>query len=359
MAEIAGSPDGDERLLSLAWARQEDQWHRKNTLRTFLLNGHVFGFPYQLLTNRRQILDANELALRRFTRGPQRVSTEEAILLRLFVREPDRDPLADALSNCDDGRVRFQYEGYGDSLAIDFGQHGHCAIDLANRTAVGFMSEALADRIELVARFIICTSLLNILTRCGLIQWHAASVVKNSKAFMLIGADNSGKSTTALTLMQSGYCVLGESLTYTRQDGGRFELMGFPVGQLRLRPQGMSFFPQWQNAGQLLSSNDGQKWLLELDDIMPDRVLRDSLVTGNLVLLFVAVGSGSNTTLRSLSCSEALQKAIPACSLWEEPPRTRQILAQVRRVLQEVPSYELRVGQIQDGIVRAVDSLLG
>ncbi len=358
MADIAGLSDRDQRLLSLAWTRQEDQWHRKDTLRTFQMSGHVFGFPYQVLTNRRQILDASEVALCRFTRGPARVDPEGAILLRLFVREPDRDPSADALSNYDDGRVRFQYDGYGDFLAIDFGEHGHCAIDLANRTAVGFMSEALAGHTELVARFIISTSLLNILTRCGLTQWHAACVVKNAKAFMLIGTDNSGKSTTALTLMQGGYSVLGESLTYTRQDGGRFELMGFPVGHLRLRPEGMSFFPQWQKSGQLMSSNDGQKWLLELSEIMPDRVLQDSLVTDNLALLFVAIGGGSNTTLRSLSHSQALEKAIPACSLWEEPLRARQVLADVRRLLREVPSYEIRVGQVQDRTVRAVDSLL-
>jgi hypothetical protein len=357
MADIERWPERTERLIALAQARQQDQWHRKDTLNALHLESTVFGFPLHVWTNRAAILQACEVALERFTVGPDR-SGEAAIEVRLFVRDPDRDPPAAVLDNHADARGHFEYDAYEDLAAIDFGAHGHCAIDLKNRRAIGFVSDALSKRIEIVARFVISTTLLNILTRCDLIQWHAASLVKGPKTVMLVGIDNSGKSTTALTLMGGGYQIVGESITFTRRRGERFELLGYPVGHLRLRPDGMAFFPKWQGSGILRSSDDGEKWLLDLNKIMPGQVLRDSRIVPNLHVLFVGIGGGERTSLRKVPVAEAMERALPACSLWEGPQYMSCLIEELQRTLAALPCHVMLVGRNQPGTVQAVDRLL-
>ncbi len=357
MAEIADSWSDEQRFLSLARTLQEDQWHRHNSSPAICEDTNVFGFPLRITTNRPSLLECSKLALGRFTRGPDRLG-ERGIQLSLLVREASRDPNVEGPGLLADGRVHFEYDGCGDWAAIDFGEHGHCAIDLANRAAVGFLSDALSRQTELVARFVISTALLNILARCGLIQWHAAAMVKGAKVAMLVGADNMGKSTTALALLRAGYQILGESLTYTRPRGERFELMGFPVGHLRLRGNGMAFFPEWRQAGRLLPSNEGSKWLLDLNEIMPDRVLRDSLVTGDVHMLFVSVGPRQATEVRPISEREALEGSIAACSLWEGERQASSVLRDVRRMVKRVPCHRVLLGKDLDLAVHAIDRVL-
>ena len=359
MLEVAevNRADRMENWLRQAQATQEDGWHRRDALEMLTLQSQIFGFNLRVETNYAPILEATRLALMRFTMGPPHTA-ERPMELRILVwDESDADTPA-VRPEAERQFPTCRHDAHRDWAAIDLGVDGHCAIDLARRLAVVFLSRSLADQTEYVARFVVSTALLNILTRCRLVQWHAAALVKDDRTLLLAGTDNSGKSATAFTLLQSGYRMLGESVTYTRRQADRIEVMGFPVGHLRLRQDGVSLFPTWAPLGQPIAGDDERKWLFDLIRILPESVHRESLLTAHLSMLFVEVGKSDETEVRHLGLDEAMVRAIPICSFWEEPRRAQTTLREVERTLRRVRAYQVRVGRDAAGVVQAVDALL-
>jgi len=344
-----------EALLVLAQKTQQDGWNRQRYVDTRTLNASVFGFPLSVVSNDGRVLEAAGLALSRFSSAALR-RRARPLTLRIFVRERGRDP-AVSLPLPADGAMPSTYDAHGDHAAIGFGDHGHCALNLATGEAVAFMSDALAARMSDVAHLVVSTSLLILMTRRGMVQWHAATVVRRNHAFMIIGEDNRGKSTTALALVHSGYQLLGESVTYTRRRRTSFEIMSFPAGYLQVRAGGLALFPELAAHAQPVVSDDGDKWRLDLRALFPHAILDRLPAAPRLTLLFVGVGSGPQTTLLRLSPDEALRRAIPACSLWEERPVLDGIIDEVVALVERVPAFEMVVGPDLASVVAAVDGL--
>lgn len=342
-------------LLARAQATQEDGWNRRRYAATGSHEATVFGFPLTVAANDERVMEAVSLALSWFSTGRRR-RRERPFALRLFVRAPELDP-AGPLPPIGSSVMPFVYDAHDEQAAIDFGGHGHCALDLAQGTATAFMSSALASRTPDVARFVVSTSLLMLLTGRGMIQWHAATVARGRRAVMIIGVDNRGKSTTALALLQNGYKLLGESVTYTRRRPASFELMAFPTGYLQVRSGGLALFPALRALAQPVASADGEKWRVDIRTLWPQAIHDHVLATTRVTLLFVGVGTVDDTTLRRLSSEDALHWALPACSMWQESARLGPILDEVVALVERCPAYEMQVGPNLASLVAAVDSL--
>ena len=71
-------------------------------------------------------------------------------------------------------------------------------------------------------------ALTHLLAHRDLIVLHGAGVVRDGRAFLLLGGSGSGKSTLAVAALEAGWGLLADDMVVIRRDGERLEATGVP-----------------------------------------------------------------------------------------------------------------------------------
>src|SRR6185503_11902675 len=146
----------------------------------------------------------------------------------------------------DDLPERLVYSGVAEWIMLSAGKWGYAFGNLQTRHAMVVLSPELAANVRAVSRYFIDHYILNFLFT----EWamlHASCVLDPTgrRLIMLVGAHNSGKSTTALCLARAGYPFLADGMVLIRVLHGRAVVGGYPVGEVKLRDDALAQFPEY------------------------------------------------------------------------------------------------------------------
>jgi hypothetical protein len=230
----------------------------------------------------------------------------------------------------------------------------------------------LADRPDLVSRHLLNTILTNfaISQTCML---HCTGLIRNERALLLMAPHNSGKSTSALRLVLNGYRLLSDSQVYVRAESeerhagagfsprpaGGVELLGFPVGKIKLRRDMVGEFPALAPYLSTEEVRDETKFSVDLRRYDPALVHESAFRPRRIDLCFLTRSDDNRTRLTPATYAEALKASVENSIFYDAPGVWRKNLAQIEGLLGQARLYHLEVGVSPEGIVRALETLGG
>ncbi len=215
--------------------RLEDFWNRRRTRPRFRREVRVFGRALVVASNEEGVLTAVDLAQSSYTTA----APVDGPLLRvqLVVQSPPQ-PVG---PTPDDLMQRITYSGDGGWLMLQLGQWGQAHVDLEQGRATAVLTPELARRPDLISQCLLHTIWLNFFIVGGYGLLHASCLVRDGRAALLLAPHNAGKSTTALHLALAGFRLLTDSMVFVAPSEP-LQLLGFPVGKVKLRRDMLSQF---------------------------------------------------------------------------------------------------------------------
>jgi hypothetical protein len=328
----------------------DDFWSRQTHTQTASFEFAPFGIPARITANQPEILAAARLSAGRFslpsTSDPRPLTP---ICIQLVVTSGSNLGIPADLPE------RLQYAGAGDWISLSAGEWGHAFANLQSRNAVAFLSPALAAETRLVSRYFIDHYLLNfILTEWAML--HASCVLDPSgqRLILMIAPHNTGKSTTALHLLRAGYIFLADGMALLRQQDQHFIAGGYPIGEVKLRDDVLSLFPDY--SGEAVKVREQRKTVVNLRATHPGHLAETLLTPSAIQLCLVERGAGQ-TEIESLSSAEAEPVLAANTVFWDEPARLSHNAAALQALLESASLYRLKLGQEPEGIVSVVNRL--
>jgi hypothetical protein len=236
------------------------------------------------------------------------------------------------------------------------GGWGQVHVDLATGRATAVITPELAQRPDLVAQCILHTILLNFCIANGFGMLHASCLVRDEQVLLLMAPHNSGKSTTALHLLLSGYQLVSDSMVFVEPDSG--QLVGFPIGKIKLRADMVAHFPQLHDFLAAEAVRDETKYSLDLRRFDEALVRQTAVSPQHITLCLLARHDEPDTIVTAVS-PEQLQEAVMLNSLYYDTPDVWQRnLAQLQPLLTKAAVYQLTIGTNPAKIIQTVNNLM-
>ena len=166
------------------------------------------------------------------------------------------------------------------------------------------LTPQLAQRPDLVSRCLLNTIITNFFIASGYAMLHASCLYHQGRGVLLMATHNSGKSTTALRLALAGYPLLSDSMIFLTPGREQPQLLGFPVGRIKLRRDMIPAFPQVQALLAPEMVRGETKHSFDLRQLDPDLVCEEAAVHSEIDLCLLARGGGKDTQLCQASRQE-------------------------------------------------------
>jgi hypothetical protein len=247
------------------------------------------------------------------------------------------------------------YTGDAAWLMWRLGGWGQVHVDLVAGRATAVITPELAQRPDLIAQCLLNTILLNFCIANGFAMLHASCLVRDSHVLLLMAPHNSGKSTTALRLLLSGYQLVSDSMVFVVPDNG--QLAGFPVGKIKLRADMVAHFPQLHSLLETEAVRDETKYTLDLRKF-DGALVRAAAVPPQQVTLCLLARHDAPETLVTAVTRQQLHEAVMLNSLFYDTPAIWQRnLAQLQPFLDKAAAHQLTIGTNPEGIIQAVNKL--
>lgn len=341
-----------EALFAANEAALEDFWGRQVHGPHFSRLFPLFGWPVKLTANTPTLLEAADAVRPLYSEAAPK--TGPALRLHLVARRGKMGaghPPADLFDH-------IHYSGYGPWIALDLGPWGMAWADLSAGRAHAVLAPSLASRPEAVGRFVLNTLLLNLLDGRGYSMIHATSLVRSRRLLLLMGPHNSGKSTTALRLALAGYRFIADSQIYVTPREDVLELVGFPVGQTKLRADMAAAFPELRALARPENVRHEEKYRLDLRQVEATLVHDEALVDPpDVHLCLVQRHDRAETTLRAATRAEMRTAVIRNGAFWNQPGIWRNHLRRLDRLVEKARCHHLILGSDPAGVPAAVDPL--
>ncbi|MGI8782175.1 MAG: hypothetical protein ACR2L2_00785 [Acidobacteriota bacterium] len=170
------------------------------------------------------------------------------------------------------------FRGHGEIFHIQVGRESFAQADLGRRTAMGFVSAALAGDTAFFRSMVLECLYFVMATYSQHTYLHASAVASEEKAIILAGPRCAGKSTLAYACGKQGLDVLSDDVVYIEQSGrGRrapapMRMWGKPW-HLKLLPDAVRFFPELNSLEPRIQINNEFCLEVRLDDFLPGRAV--------------------------------------------------------------------------------------
>jgi hypothetical protein len=188
------------------------------------------GFPLQLQTNSRNVTSAAEEAWGLF--GPE-FPEVEPIRLSLAVAGE-----SDAILS---GLPAFRSRGH--LMTIVWDQDNQIVCDFRDRSAVGWVTPAIAGQRARLRRHLLEAAVMSLLVQAHLAPIHGALIKRNGRGILLCGASRAGKSTLAFACARDGWSLFSDDGTYLVRDRPGIYGIGNPHS-VSLREDVKFLFPE-------------------------------------------------------------------------------------------------------------------
>jgi hypothetical protein len=283
---------------------------------------------------------------------------------------------------------RLRYQAIGDWMMIDGTPWVTAVVDVEAKQGAAWIAPALATAPTYLSRYVLDTMTLNTLIHTGVGQLHASALYRDGRAVLLSAPHNTGKSTTAFRLVRYGYRLLADGMTYIRvippgaaakspskgRDRperieaslccGRYptappavELLGYPVGEVKLRMDVLDAFPELRGAGRAVLVREDAKMIFNLREAMPDRVLESSVMPKAIVLCLLARHDAARTEVEPISAEIALTGLWPDAAHYDDRQVLAGNLASLRTLLAHARCYRLTIGRDPGQIIQTIEQL--
>jgi hypothetical protein len=328
----------------------EDFWAREESAPIAEKCVEISGFPVRLQTNHPALIEALDLALPLYTVAPNQDASP--LEMRIVVRSMPRDPgPPERLVNA------IQYSSHESWFAIHYAQWGFCSVDYDARTVHAVLAPSFAEQPQLICQVLMNTVLTNYLTRRGYALLHATGIGREGRAVLLMAPHNTGKSTTALRLLFSGYQLISDSHIYAKEHAGGLMLTGFPIGRIKLRRDMLHHFPQVAHLVAPEVVRHETKYVVDLRGIAPSRVVTETVFPQAIDLCVLQRHSGTDTRLEEVG-REEMEEAVIRNSLHLDPePVWLENLRVLDRLLNQARCFRLAIGEDPERMIAAIDSL--
>lgn len=297
---------------------------------------HPLGFPLEIETNDRRILECAESSFGIF---PKAESGAEPLRMRL-VRAPEASAAAPWPAPA--------YRAWGDLFAVVCGPDNFLTADLARCEAMGFFSPAMLDDREFFRwTFLDCATYV-LLVRHHFTTVHAACVVRDGHGICLCGAAGVGKTSLAFACVRAGYRLLADDVVYLLRSEKGLQLHGNP-SRLHFPVSARELFPELKNLP-IAIRRDGNEFLA----VRTVEWLSDSAVTQAEAGAVVFLEHGAKEELENVQQAEAHRLLFEALPLDND-----ETMAAHRRSLERlvrVGAYRLRFSTLEQAR-RYLDSL--
>jgi hypothetical protein len=348
-----------------------DFWSRQTHAQTESFEFTPFGIPARITANQPEVLAAARLSAGRFSlfeESKLQFGLQKTTLIPQpptpFTNPQPATPIHIQLvvtgnrlgSVPADLPERLTYAGVGEWISLSAGEWGYAFANLPTRTAVAFLSPALAAETRLVSRYVIDHYLLNfILTEWAML--HASCVLDPSgqRLILMVAPHNTGKSTTALHLLRAGYIFLADGMALLRQSGAGFIVGGYPIGEVKLRDDVLALFPNY--TGEVVKVREQSKMVVNLRVVHPDCLAETLFVPSSIQLCFVERSETRDTQVSPLSPTEAASLLVGNTVYWDEPNRLAHNTTILSALLEIASSYHLEIGSGVEGIITALGRL--
>lgn len=121
------------------------------------------------------------------------------------------------------------------------------AFDPTGDQAYGVLTAEFGDYPLAEQRDFFLRSLLMLVRRIGIYGLHANGVMQDAHGMLMVGSSGSGKTTLALSLVQAGWCYLGDDAVAIYQTGAGLAALALQRG-FACTAQTAAFFPSLQAA---------------------------------------------------------------------------------------------------------------
>lgn len=329
----------------------EDFWGRRATVARHQIEFAVFGRRVTMSANEAQPLAAAAYSTPLYSRAP--LTAHAAFDIQVVVlpaRINPGPPPADL-----PGRI--WYSGDAQWLMLHAGAWGHAYVDLGRGNAIVVLAPELAADAALFSRALLNTILLNFCLGSGFGMLHASCLEREGRVLMLMAAHNTGKSTTALRLLDAGFRLITDSMIHIVPGAGPPLLVAFPVGLGKLRADMAAHFPHLRPLLRPEAVRDEVKYVLDLRELDPKLVVSDAVTPAAIELCLLERGNRAETSLNPASPKE-VWRAIMANSLFHDTKSVwERNLAQIDRVVSRARCHRLSIGEEPGGILAAVETL--
>jgi hypothetical protein len=190
------------------------------------------------------------------------------------------------------------------------------------------------------------------LHRQGLQYVHAAAVGTPSGGVLLVGKGGSGKSTTALTCLNSELLYVGDDYCLISSEPTPAVLNLYSTG--KVKADNLHRVPHLASTIGNIDTLDQDKALLFLDSVLPHKLSRGLPLKAIMV---PRVTGAVDTTLTAASVEVAMS-ALTLSTVHQLPGAGAAALEIIRRVTSQLPCYHLELGTELAQIPRVIKALL-
>ncbi len=329
----------------------EDFWDRRAHRPQFHRQDRFWGRLIEFSSNHAGVLDAVDHALPLYSTVPPDGQPPYSVQLVVRDNPVQPDPLPDNLFDT------MQYSGEADWLMIRLGEYGNCHIDLTAGKAVVVLAPELAMHPQLVSLYLLNTIITNFFIGNGYAMLHASCLLQGQRALMLMAPHNTGKSTTALRLILSGYQLVSDSMIFLSPVSDEPMLLGWPVGRIKLRGDMLDHFPELRPLLSTEQVRGETKYAVDIRKIDPALSCDDGVIPQSLDLCLLSRSDDGGSHLLPATYDTILDAVMVNSIFYDTPQVWRRNLALIHRLLENAHFYELKIGVDASGIVEALKPL--
>jgi hypothetical protein len=343
-------PEYDE-LYKRYEENMEDFWDRRAGSAKYRRTIHIFGQAVIFSSNQEQVLGSAQIAERLYSSAP--ANGEPPWKVSLVVHDGPGP-----VSAPPEGLVDLlHYAGADDWLSIGLDRWGHCFVDMTLAEAHAVLSSSLAERPEQVSQVLINTILTNFITRHGFSMLHASALVKEDRILLLQAPHGTGKSTTALRLLQNGFKLLSDSMVYVGQRNSELYMGGFPVGRIRLREDMLPQFPEFAVLADTEPVRGEIKYKVGLDKVDPSLTVREVIPVSRIEYCLLERWSESRSEIEPLTEKELWPHIMLNSLHYDNSELWGENLSRIDLLLQHASLHRLRIGTNENSILKSVQRL--
>lgn len=318
------------------------------------LSFNAYGHVVTCRVNDRALLDTVRLSSGRFSQCDP-VPGAKPIHLALFV---DRALTNEAMPP--DLPSRLAYRMAGRTITVAGQDWVRALVHVDEHRGIALVSPTIGEQPHFLSRYICDNLTLHLLMRTHvgpMGHLHASCLYRDGKALLLSGPHSAGKSTTAVRLMEHGYQILSDSTTFARLWRGGIELLGYPVGELRLRLDTVREFPRFRAGGKPALVRDETKLVYSLRDHMPERVAERSVWPERIVICRLTRSSDPTTRADPMSPEQLMDEVWPESVFVDDAEVNEPNRVAVSSLVAKASRYRLNLGADVDQLLEVVDDL--
>lgn len=343
----------DKRQLYLAYQdKLEDFWGRRETRPLKSRSFNIFGRLVELTSNHDQVLAAVDFSIPLFSTVP--LKKLPPFQLQVIARSLGLPPSAQIEAIAD----HIVYTGQADWISMQLGGWGHAYADLANGQARVIIAHELAERPQLFSQAVLNTILLNFCLASGYAMLHASCLIRDGRVLLLMAPHNTGKSTTALHLIQAGFALVSDSMVHIVPDSSTVPILaGFPTRRIKLRRDMLDAFSQFRSHVREELVRNETKFVVDLAKIDPQYCVSEAVEAGAVTLCLLERQEKAETSWYPASADAVWEAVMQNSLFYDSWPVWEQNLVGIERLLANAQAYHLRIGRDRAAMLGAIEAL--